>query len=320
MSQLTFDRKYELPLHFDSTMRTCFVSCPQKYWLEFVRGFRPPGLSVDLHAGGAFALALEVVYREIHLRKKPLAEALITAHAAFAQEWGNFEIPEYKKTAKTFDRVWEAVEDYFQTYSPLTDPVQPYIASDGKPTLEYTFAIPLEPHSPSDVSHFPSHPSGSSFLYCGRFDTLGAHNGRPAIRDEKTTGSSIGDRWAEQWDLRGQFLGYVWACRQCGLDVDTVIVRGIGIQKTQLKQIEAIKVYSLSLVDRWAEQLRRDLWRLRRCWDEGYFDYNFGDACTNYGSCVFTRVCTSETPEVWLNEFEIKHWNPLRKNPVKETS
>lgn len=162
------------------------------------------------------------------------------------------------------------------------------------------------------------HPSGSPFLYCGRFDMLGSHDGRPVVRDEKTTGGSIGDRWAEQWNLRGQFLGYVWACQQCGLDLDSVVVRGVGIQKTQLRQIEAIKTYSNMLVSRWHEQLRRDLWRIRRAWDEGYWDFNFGESCTAYGNCIFMRVCESGSPEAWLNEFEVRRWNPLQKNPIEE--
>lgn len=319
-----------LPLHFDSTMRSCFCSCPQKFFLEFVRGFRPPGLSIDLHAGACFASALEDVYRGIHLSKLPFSDALLRAHAGFFQRWGDIEVPEFKRTAKSKDRVWEAVEDYFRTYSPLTDHVQPYFAADGKPTFEYTFAIPLEPiwtEAPEDEmanafeqGMFPRHPSGGPFLYCGRFDMLGALSGRPVVRDEKTTGSSIGDRWAEQWDLRGQFLGYLWACQECGIDAEEVVVRGVGIQKTQIKQIEAVKSYSKHLIERWKEQLRRDLWRLRRCWDEGYWDFNFADACTSYGGCMFNRVCQSATPESWLNEFEVRHWNPLQKNPIEGTN
>jgi hypothetical protein len=39
-------------------------------------------------------------------------------------------------------------------------------------------------------------------------------------------------------------MGYVWACQQCGIDLDTVVVRGIAIQKTQIVHVEAIKQYS----------------------------------------------------------------------------
>jgi hypothetical protein len=309
-----------LPLHIDSTMRSCFVSCPQKFYREFIEGYRPPGVSIDLHAGACFALALEVVYREIWEHNATLPDALASAHAAFCIAWGDVVVPEWKRTAKTMDRVWEAVEDYFRTYSPRTDHVQPYFSAEGKPTVEYTFAIPLEPAgyvlggTPKDI--FPTHPSGSPFVWTGRFDMLAMYNGRPMPKDDKTTGGSISQNWVESWDLRGQFLGYVWACQQCGLDTDSVCVRGIAIQKTQIVHAEAIKTYSRDLIAKWHEQLRRDLWRLRRSWDEGYWDYNLGDACTQYGHCSFMNVCASANPESWLANYEVRHWNPLNKNPT----
>jgi hypothetical protein len=308
----------ELPIYVDSTMLTCYRSCGQKFYKEFVLGRRPPGLSIDLHAGACFATAIETIRKLVFKDKKPFHEALILAHAAFAQAWGDFQIPAHKTTAKTFDRMWEAVEDYFATYSPLTDHVQPYMAANGDPTLEYTFAIPLEPATMyEDQLHkpFPLHPNGSPFLYCGRFDMLGAMNGRPIPVDEKTSGRSADVNWAEQWNLRNQFMGYVWACRQCGLDVDSLMVRGTSILKTKIGQAEAVKTYSKDLLTRWHEQLRRDMWRLRRSWDEGYWDYNFGDTCTSYGNCIFMTSCQTGNPQ-WLQELEVRKWNPLNKNPV----
>src|SRR5882762_6671971 len=135
----------ELPLNVDSTMIVCSRSCMRKFFLEFVYGLRPPGLSIDLHAGAAFAMALETAYKCFWGDGKSWPESLDRARAAFFLYWGDFEIPEWKRTAKTPDRVWEAVEHYFTKWPPQTDPVQPFFAADGKPTFEYTFAIPLEP-------------------------------------------------------------------------------------------------------------------------------------------------------------------------------
>lgn len=312
-----------LPRGIDSTMLSCFRSCPQKFNLEFVHGLRPPGISIDLHAGACFASALEEVRKQVHLHKRDLNEALLLANARFQIEWGDFEVPEFKRTAKSRDRVWEAVagdgtekgRGYFETYSPLTDAVQPYFASDGTPTFEYTFAIPLEPIGPEG---FPEHPEGGPFLYTGRFDQLGMLYGRPVVEDDKTTGASIGQDWAKKWDLRNQFIGYTWACKQCNLDLDTVVVRGIAIQKTQIVHAEAIKTYTDFMRSRWLEQVRRDFWRIRRAWDENYFDFNLADACTAYGNCIFTNVCQSPNLESWKNDFVVRHWNPLDKNPAKE--
>lgn len=327
----------ELPTGIDSTMMSCFRQCPQKFFLEFVHGYRPKGLSIDLHAGACFASAVEEVYKQVYVNKRTLGDALLIANAHFDTQWGDFEIPEWKRTSKTWDRVWSAVaggaskddEGYFQRYPPLTDHVQPYFDSSGKPTFEFTFAIPLEPaceaseiNNSVDESkysrHFPLHPSGSPFMYTGRLDMMGTYLGRPVWRDEKTSGQSpeSSNLWVEKWDLRSQFIGYTWALQQMGIDCDTGIVRGVGILKTKITHAEAIKTYSQFLIQRWHEQLRRDLWRMRRAWDERYFDWNLGDACTNYGNCVFTRVCQSTTPESWLNEFEIRKWNPLHKDPT----
>jgi hypothetical protein len=302
---------YSLPQHIDSTMIACFRSCPQKFWLEFCGGFRPPGISIDLHAGACFASAMENTYEEIWVGNKSLPEALDIARAKFFIQWGDFEIPAYKKTAKTSYRTWEAVEDYFDQYPPRTDHVQPYF-QNGRPTFEFTFAIPLDPEE-----GFPLHPSGEPFIYSGRFDMLGAYQGRPCVRDEKTTGGSISTGWAEKWDLRSQFLGYVWACQQSGIDLDTVVVRGIAIQKTQIVHAEAIKTYSNFLVSRWLDQVKRDLHRMRKCYDEGYFDFNLADACTQFGSCIFLPVCQSPNPDAWLSNFEVRHWNPLAKDPTE---
>lgn len=324
----------DLPLYLDSTMRSCFVSCGHKFFREFVEGYRPPGISIDLHAGACFASALEETYKQVHLHSRPLNDALAIAHARFMMEWGDVEVPEWKKTAKTKDRVWEAIygdgtpkgPGYFEVYPPLTDDVQPYFDKGGKPTFEYTFAIPLEPtckypQSDAEIRYegpkFPLHPSGTPFLYTGRFDQLGTYFGRPVWKDDKTTGGSITSSWGDQWDLRSQFIGYTWALQQCGIDCEGGIVRGVGIQKTQIVHIEAYKPYSKDLIAKWYDQLRRDLWRIRRSYDERYWDFNLAESCSSYGGCAFTRVCQSTRPEDWLSEFIVRKWNPLDKNPAK---
>jgi hypothetical protein len=316
-----------LPSLLDATQMSCFRSCPRKYFLEFVLGVRPPGLSVDLHAGGCFAAGLEECYRQLYIHRRPYEDAIAFAHLRYLQEWGEFEVPEWKTTAKTMERTWEAIvgdgtpegRGYFQEYPPLSDHIKPYIAADGKPTLEYTFAIPLEPAGDTDDGIcFPLHPvTKMPFLYGGRFDMLGQKpDGTPIPRDEKTTGRSQGVDWARQWQLRSQFIGYVWACQQCGLNTSEVCVRGIAILKTAIRHTESIQSYSNDLIARWHEQLRRDMWRLRRAWDAGYWDYNMGETCTSYGNCIFLDSCTSRDPLMWLSDMEVRRWNPLEKNPV----
>lgn len=315
-----------LPQHVDSTMIACARSCMRKFLLEFVCGYRPPGLSADLFAGGCFATALEAIGRLVWKDGKSLPEAMLLGQGAFAQAWGDYQPPPWKKT-KTYDRMWAAVEKYFEVWPPLTDHIRPYIAADGNPTFEYTFSVPLEPAIAFDPSRylqqveqtncFPQHPNGGPFFYTGRFDLLGEYNGRPIPRDEKTA-TGIGDKWAEQWQLRSQFIGYVWALRQCGLQAEEVCVRAIAPLMGDVKVAEAIVPYSLVVQEKWHEVLRRDLWEIVKSYEEGYFKYDFSEACTAYGNCQFLTACSSAQPKNWLNQFEIRRWNPLLKNPTAE--
>lgn len=318
-----------LPLHIDSTMISCFRSCHQRFYKEFVQGLRTPGKSIDLHAGGCFAAAIEDVNRGIFEFNLDLRAALGRARLFYEQRWGDVEVPEHKRryNAKSKERVWDAVwvenptnenQGYINRYSPRTDHVQPYFATDGRPTFEYTFAIPLEPAiAVDDGRGFPLHPSGSPFIYVGRCDRVGHSHGRTIWLDEKTGGKGFDDRWYEQWVLRSQFIGYTWALRQCGIPVDHGLCRGIGILKELIHHIESPPLdYSQVVINRWHEQLRRDLWKLRRCYDEGYWDYNFGETCTAYGSCIFIEPCQSANPDGWNTKFEVRHWNPLHKDPT----
>ena len=305
-----------LPRHIDATMISCLRSCMQKFKLEFCYGLRPAAFSVDLHAGACFATAIETVGKCVHEQKLPLEAALQRALAVFLDAWGDF-VPE-KDTPKTRDRVWEAVEEYFKMWPPLTDHVQPHFV-DGKATYETTFAIPLEPADEyrDDDTSFPLHPSGEPFIYCGKLDRLGDWRGKLVGQDEKTT-TSIGSRWADQWQLRSQFTGYCWALQQMGLPVDTIVVRGIGILKTKFTLVEAAPTYDDFKINRWYDQLRRDMWRLRRAWDEDYFDFNLAEACVSYGGCPFVGVCASPNAEAWMGQYSVARWNPLAKNPTAE--
>lgn len=114
-------------------------------------------------------------------------------------------------------------------------------------------------------------------------------------------------------------MGYVWACQHLGYDLNTVVIRGVGILKTQSNFQEATKEFSPFMIQRWLQQTFRDVHRLTNCWNEGYFDYNLGEACTSYSGCPFRILCASAEPEHWYSSFVVRRWNPLeRDNKILE--
>jgi hypothetical protein len=301
-----------LPAYVDSTMITAFRNCPRKFYNEFILGLRPQATSIDLHAGGAFSKACETFYKEFHCgeHQGDMNNCRMLAYNSFNSYWGDIDAPH--NSPKTKDNVWLAFEVLLREHPPATDHVQPYFV-EGYPTFEFTFAIPLE--GPG----WPVHPlTKDPFIYTGRYDMLGTYHGAPCFRDEKTT-KRAGPTWAEQWDLRNQFIGYKWASIASGIPIKWTVIRGIVIQKTSIHILEAIKDYPEHLMLRWREQLRHDLIKIVACWESGYWDYNLAEACTSYGGCMFKNSCLSSEPEKWLDGMVVRRWNPLAKDPIEST-
>jgi len=295
----------QLPTHIDSTMLSAWNQCGKKFEYEYVYGLRPSALSVDLHAGATFAGTIETFYK-LFWSGLDVQTALLRSHLTFQALWGDFELN--KDSPKTKENMWIAVEDFVRAYPPASDPIQPFFSS-GVPTFEFSFAIPL------DFPGFPSHPSGGPFVYCGRPDLLGMLSNRIVVLDNKTSGRLASD-WAKQWDLRSQFLGYCWAVSLTLAPCHTVVIRGTIIRKRDIEQVTATKLFAQWEIDRWFEQLRRNLHRLVRQWNDGYFDFNLGESCTSYGGCAFHDLCKSPTPQVWFDTFRRERWNPLLRNPI----
>lgn len=292
------------PAAIDSTMLTCFRSCPQKFYNEFCLRLAPMAKSPDLHAGGAFAAGIEAVRRAVYTDKLALEAALAKGIEALTRYWGDYTPPE--KHAKTYTNMSNALFDYFEKYIPERDHVQPVMNGDI-PQVECRFAHPMPVNHP--VTKEP-------LFFAGRFDMLGLMAGQQYVVDEKTTkGFQI--NWSRQWALRSQFLGYTWAAREQGLPVEGAIIRGIAILKSEFRHLEAIIPIPQWQLDRWYFQTVRDMQRMVDCWESGFFDFNYGESCSSYGGCQFEILCTAQQPELWYGDFTERNWDPLARDPIK---
>ena len=291
------------PSYIDSTMLEAFKSCPRKFYNEFVLGLRLSYKNVHLHAGGAFAAALQAFYNSYY-QTLSTEDAKLSALRQFLKEWGpEFEAPE--KSSKTLVNMWAAVISYVENYPPEADETEPFYIND-QPGIETTFAIPLLPED-----GFSLHPvSKEPLFYCGRLDFIGTKNGYLRPRDDKTT-QYFRSNWHEEWDLRSQFLGYLWALKKYNYNVKEMTIRGIAILKNEIQHQEIDVLYPKHLIDRWYHQMRRDVNRAVACWEEGYFDYNLGYACTQFSGCIFRDLCKAKHPEGYYDNYIVNRWNPL---------
>lgn len=302
------------PEVIDDTLMRTIKECEGKAWLMYVNHWKPKGESVHLHAGAAWARGLEVARKEFWDNERSAEDAIPLGAMALMESYGDFVPPEEGSgSAKTLERMLSAFEYYFDEF-PLDRGTGPL--ADGRPIrteighcVEFSFAEPLD---------LPHPETGEPLIYSGRTDMIAHWAGGIYIWDDKTA-SQLGASWGQQWDLRSQFTGYVWAARRAGFKVDGVIANGLAILKTKFNRDRAITNRSAWEVDRWYTQTLRVLRRFIDSWRAGEFEWNLADSCSSYGGCAFRPICKSppETRPEWLPMyFERRLWDPLRRIEV----
>lgn len=300
-------QEYDFPMVWDNTMRGNFSTCPKKFFWEFIRCLGPAKTSIHLHFGACFAAGLEELRNQFYGNGLDIEAAKAKGAAVIIAEWGEYE--EESGHVKNLNTCLGAFDAYIEQYPPATDNIQPHMVN-GKPSVEFSFAIPIE-----EVIHPVT---GDPLIYAGRFDMLGVYNDQLFVVDEKTT-TSLGNSWLNQWDLRAQFTGYCWAAQQFNLPVAGAIVRGTSILKTKFGHAEVITYRPDWHINMWREQLVRDLKRAVRCYEEGYWDLSLDSGCTNYGGCTFKRLCDTPNPDLWVDSYFVeRHWNPLQADPLEK--
>lgn len=291
------------PRVFDATLIRDFRSCPHKFFLGRMLGLASTAPSIHLHAGKVFARGQEVYRLSFYSEgrwKGDAHHAMCEALKAMVMEWGDEDY--WLDHAKSLPNIILALEASFDEYPASMDYVTPHMV-DGKPAVEFNFVLPIP-------GMF--HPeTGEPILYTGRFDMLAEFNGMLYVEDDKTA-TSLGPTWPKQWALRSQFTGYCWGAQSYGKPVVGAIIRGTGILKSKFTFAQAVQPRSQWEIDRWLEQVKRDIFRAIQCWEEGYWDYNLDESCNQYGGCPFTSLCTKPNPEDWIKpDFKVEFWDPL---------
>lgn len=293
----------KFPYFIDSTILAGIKSCPFQTALSYLCNLRPRGTGHHLFVGGTLAHALEVTRKAFYGPDKATPEeAVLAGQREIFRRWGDTETP-FGLEHKSFERVVDAFQIYFTQFPLGEEPMTPMILSDGKPAIEYTFAIPLE--------ELPHPDTGDPLVYVGRFDQLGEYRNARLIHDDKTT-SQLGATWSEKWHLRGQFLGYKWACDQGGLPVNGYSVRGICFYKhyTQITPL-ITGFFTQQMIDNWYHSMIISVRQFIEQYRTGFYVRAFNDTCTAYSGCQFGQICKSADPEAWLEQYEHHEWDPL---------
>lgn len=290
------------PAVIDASMIATWKSCPELFNLIYLDDYKAKEENIHRHAGKAFAKGIEVAREEFFAKGTESDLAMARGLEALIQAYGDFECP--PDSAKSLERMAGAFEFYFDNYPLVTGENAPIQFPSGKLGIEFSFAEPLPVSNPL---------TGDPLIYCGRMDAILEYAGQPFVVDEKTT-SSLGPTWSRQWDLRAQFTGYAWGCRQNGISTAGTIVRGVSILKTKYDTQQAIIYHPDWQIDRWLDETCSHAEAIVAAWKNQRFLHNLGDACASFGGCAFRQYCSTKPSDAgsWLETyFTRRRWNPL---------
>lgn len=300
----------------DNSMRKELVKCQTAAKYRYEMNLRSVKMKrVDLHAGKAFAKGMEVLRRAYYIESATEIEAVAAGVKALYESYGDFACP--KDSNKSADRMAGALAFYVERRPLAEDNFQPLKLGD-----KWGFELPFS------FDSAVLHPvTGVPIKYGGRLDFLALNkdDGKVWFVDEKT-GSQLGDKWANQWQMDSQTTGYYKGVRhlldQAGLtelEVGGGYINGIAIKKYDYDHVRVGVHRADWEVERWWIQANSDLARWVHAHVHGSHDMALDHACAYYNNpCDFQLLCKSRNPErVMDGNFEVEVWNPIEGTESK---
>jgi hypothetical protein len=287
----------KFPQHLSYSSLGTFATCPRKFFWGYICRLRKKSdWEVNTSSGKVFALAVQAV-RDVYWGPNggDADYALATGLHVLNKRWEDPPTEEGKKVKKTLPVFMKMLMEYFSQYPLESEPFTPVLTSTGKPMLEFSFELPLAVNNPD---------TAEPLLFKGVFDVL-AHRGNTIWPfDDKTTGN-VTAQWAKKWTLDSQMTGYIWAARTYYESVGGAIVRAIDIY---CKTTTVLALRSDALIIQWMDATLRIIDYALQCYSKGEWPmHQFGTVCHQmFGTCPFHQLCSSEQPELWLADYEIK--------------
>ncbi len=296
----------ELQFAWDSTSFREAMTCWRRYYYRIVKGYVRDTAKWDLDWGRYYHIGMDALHTGIAKgldRDAALVVALrmmmMTAGDSPAEgdrfgkrmrwkpwdpdpEWRHYN----KKNRSTLIRalIW-----YCEALPPEDAP--PVVFEDGTIATELSFRIPLARRVPDDGYAAAHGDLSRAYVLCGHFDGLARYGAETFIRESKTTKSTIGSYYFDQFKPNVQIDIYALAASV--LYPDTV--SGILIEACQTAvgftrfDREPIR-HTPARLDEIAVNLTTLIAQAEINAKSGYWPMNT-TACDQYGGCPYRPVC-----------------------------
>lgn len=296
-----------LQLAWDSTCLGLLKTCPRKYYYKMIENWSKGGESLHLDFGIYYHSALEE-YDKAKAKGACHDEATeICLHHALiiSKDFVGTDNPtawESKGNVKSRATLIRAIVWYLEHFR--DDPAKTVILDDGKPAVELSFRMEL----PIENMY------GENIMLSGHLDRLVEMGDQIYVLDRKTTASTLGSYYYNQYSPNNQMSLYTLASQV----VLPKAAAGVIIDAAQLavgfaRFHRGIVTRTQAQLDEWLKDFERWMRAAERFAAEGYWPMN-DTACGNYGGCEFQPVCKMDPCVRGLilkNDFIKKIWNPL---------
>lgn len=296
---------------WDSTSLGLLKTCPRLYQYTLIDGWGHRGESIHLRFGIEYHHALEFyAHQRAQGVKHEVAVQNTVREVMLRTEDFNPEPTSKPAKYKNRDTLLSLVIDYLDHF--IDDPCETYIKTDGTPAVELSFRFELDwgPEASDD----------SPYLLCGHLDRVVNFNGSLFVMDHKTTTTTPGDYYFNQYEPHNQMTLYTIA----GQMVLHTPIKGVMIRAAQIllekphRFIVGFTYRTPDQIEEWLNDLRLHLSLAEQYATMGYWPMN-DTACDKFGGCKFRGVCSKspDVREMFLRaDFdkldEASKWNPLR--------
>ncbi len=320
---------------WDSTSLGLFKTCPRLYEYTMIRGYTSKAENLHLRFGIEFHQALQD-YQTCRNENFPHDEAVWEAMFCLQQRlsasplpdgtdegfWrgGNVKSLEKALKYKNLDTLRQLVIDYLDFYE--NDPAKTFIMADGKPAqeLSFRFELDFEPEASVVGDEGGTPIQAQPFILCGHIDRVVDFNGSLMILDHKTTSTTLGSYYFDQYEPHNQMSLYTLA----GKIVLNTVIKGVIIDAAQIlledenRFVRGFTYRTAEQLEEWQDSLCLTLGYAEACATQDYWPQN-DTACDKFGGCKFRGIC-SKSPQVrdkfLATDFIVQpleeRWNPLR--------
>lgn len=316
---------------WDSVCLGLLKTCPRLYQYQIIEGWVPKGESVHLRFGQEYHQALQEydVSRANGVNHEDSVHDIIDALCKRIWDW---DVDRDSKSGKykNRDTLISLVVDYVDHF--VDDPAETYIRADGTPAVELSFRFELDwgPRAGAEYKEIPGMEgpfegvvqltAQQPYLLCGHLDRVVSFNDQLLVMDHKTSTSTLGSYWFDQWSPNNQMSLYTYAGQVVlSTPIKGVIISGAQIMLDQPNRfVRGFSYRTPDQLEEWLDDLRFWLISAENYAQLDHWPMN-DTACDKFGGCRFRGICSKQASvrESFLrSDFEQlraeERWNPLR--------